>query len=238
MIYRKMVILLAVMGLIASSAMAEGIYTGEEGIAGISDMLSGWSDEDPGVASSGQESVLSNVEDVEAIYAFTMEGVDYVFPCPMSEFLNNGWSYAGWAKDAGASLDAMTYSSAILTNEAGKRLTVEIMNPTEASVPVADAQLMSVTVKANDTPPVFATAHGVSLGTAYADVMQIYGDGCTEYGMSDGGKTCKYSFYQLLSASPSYIGEPLTQRSGEDELSVLADANGVITSIYMKHAKF
>jgi len=218
--------------------MAEGIYTGEEGVAGISDMLSGWFDEDSSTASSEQGLVLSSLEDVEVIYAFTLEGVDYVFPCAMSEFLNNGWNYAGWAKDAGASLDAMTYSSAILTNAAGKRLTVEIMNPTEAAVSVADAQLMSVTVKANDTPPVFETAHGVFLGAAYADVMQIYGDGCTEYGMSDGGKTCKYSFYQLLSASPSYIGEPLTQRSGEDELSVIADANGVITSIYMKHAKF
>lgn len=234
----KAMIWLVVLALLASSAMAEGIYTGEEGIAGISDMLSGWFDEDSSAASSGQGLVFSSVKDVEAVYSFVLEGVKYVFPCLMSEFLNNGWSYVGWAQDAGASLDAMTYSSAILTNAAGKRLTVDIMNPTESAVSVADARLMSVTVKANDAPPAFATAHGVSLGAAYSDVMKVYGDRCTEYGMSDGGKTCKYSFYQLLNASPSYIGEPLTQSSGEDELSVIADANGVITSIYMMHAKF
>ena len=235
---QMMAALLAAVLLLAPAAMASSIYTGEEGVAGISDMLSGWFEDDNSAASAAQGSGLTSVADVERIYSFTLEGRTYTFPCPMADFLNNGWHYAGWAADAGASLDAMTYSSAILTNDAGKRLSVDIMNPTQSAVAVADARLMSITVRANDTPPAFATANGLSLGMAGSDVAGLYGAGYREMGMSDGGVTYKYSLYQLLNDSANSIGEPLTQQSGEDELSVIADANGAITSIYMMHAKF
>ncbi len=96
---------------------------------------------------------------------------------------------------------------------------------------------MSITIKANDTPPAFSTANGLSLGASYSSAVDLYGEGYQKYSMSDGGMQCKYSFYQVLNNSPSYIGEPLTQQSGEDELTVISDANGVITSIYMMHGK-
>jgi len=55
---------------------------------------------------------------------------------------------------------------------------------------------------------------------------------------TDGGKTCRYNFYRIMNNTPSYIGEPLTQSSAEDELSVISNANGVIASIYMMYAAF
>ena len=210
------------------AALGEGINTGD--FDEVYDMLDTWFEDEPAAE--------EEKTDVDAIYAFTLDGASYAFPCPMNALLNNGWNYAGWAADEGAALEAMTYANALLVNAAQERLTVEIMNPGEVEIPVEEALLMSVQVSANDTPPAFATAAGLSLGMDYAAVAEIYGEGGRENPMAEGGMNCRYSFYQLLNETPSSIAEPLTQGSGEDELSVTSDTDGAIISIYMKHAKF
>ena len=227
-------LLLAMMTLLLAVPASAGIYTGDT--SAFSDMLGSWFDDDSSSSQSG--AAVQSVSDVEAIYTFTLDGVGYTFPCPMSDLLNNGWAFAGWAGDPGASLDAMTYSSALLKNANGQRITVEIMNPTQSAVTVANARLLSIEVRSNDTPPAFSTGAGLKLGDGIASVPTLYGEGYTEYGMSDGGKQYKYTFYRLLTSEGSSIGEPLTQESWEDQLTVISGSDGNVTSVTMMHARF
>ena len=73
------------------AALGEGINTGD--FDEVYDMLDTWFEDEPAAE--------EEKTDVDAIYAFTLDGASYAFPCPMNALLNNGWNYAGWAADEG-----------------------------------------------------------------------------------------------------------------------------------------
>lgn len=226
-----LVLMLVVMAMPASAA----IYTGDPDA--ITSMLDSWFEEEETVEETPEYNVKS-IEDVEAMYSFTLEGKKYTFPCPIEELLDNGWSFVGWAENPEAELEAMTYTSTGMTNAAGQYISVEIMNPTQSTVAANKTRILSITVRQQDNPPTFATGLGLKIGDPMSGVPALYGEGYREYDVTDGGKDYIYNFYMLLNSTPYSIEKPLTQESGDDKLEVLSGADGKVHTIMMMHAKF
>jgi hypothetical protein len=125
-----------------------------------------------------EATVLSDGE-IDQVYTFTLEGVQYSLPCDASQF-----TAAGWNSDTSLIVEAGTYSSAsspmtiCLGSDTDKVIELQFVNQTGADANWTECTVVGITVSSSDVSPNmvnFATSKGIELGDSFAEVQEAYG---------------------------------------------------------------
>lgn len=126
-----------------------------------------------GTAAMAATLEVDSLEDIYNAYRFTLDGIEYQMPAPVSQFIENGWTL-DVRYDAKA-LDAMTYSSygnSLTKGDAS--IDVELLNATDEALPLEECLVSQMTIW-NTLPVDFILAPGIQNGSSLQDVLDACG---------------------------------------------------------------
>ena len=116
---------------------------------------------------------LTTANDVLAQYTFTLEGIDYQLPTPLTALYENGWSHTspgGTTDDR--RLDPNTYGSGTLY-KGEESLSASFCNATDEERPIAECVLVEMTVDRNSSFD-FSMGNGLMIGSDVKQLAEVY----------------------------------------------------------------
>lgn len=171
---------------------------------------------------------VNSLEELQAQYAFTLDGVEYRMPVPLPDMHENGWGHTS----PGGTTDIRTFEPN--TYGVGKLYNGEnyiegsFCNATDRSLPVGECELVEISIDEN-TAFDFALGNGLAIGTDAKQVVEAFGLTEEEAAKLEGESFLRVVFDYgetsmkvVGSASPSenciYIA--FTQPFGEDGAAI------------------
>lgn len=131
-------------------------------------------------AKSDVWSGVSSIEDVEAVYHFTLDGAEYALPCQISDFTGNGWeARANLEQEMIPGMTCMSCRFEKQIGEEDEQVTLYLLNGGGDAMKADACRVTGIGVDSyglNDGS-LFKTAHGVQLGDSMEDAYAIYGAG-------------------------------------------------------------
>lgn len=136
-----------------------------------------------------------------------INGAVYTIPCPLTDFLENGWMLSDENTDAqleaaGASYSKIPRLDITLTRESGQELSLIVFNDSEETIPIEDGTvgcLYAFNGNYDFSGDEFQLPGGLKIGwSTREDVINQYGEPSTSYGSSDisyevkGSESTKY----------------------------------------------
>lgn len=173
-------------------------------------------------------------EAIAAEYAFTLEGVDYALPMPVSELIAAGWE----SRYADSELAGKSYTGSIIFKKGDASVNFTVLNAADYVRPFRECTVVGVSVDADNTAEL-VTAGGLRRGMAFADVFDMLGimveteeDG--DILLTVGEETERRAAqsngfdveYRLAGENANYLKKVLTSFYGENKISLLTAAGG------------
>lgn len=254
---KKRLVMILAAGLLAVSmtACGGGKTSGTDAPKQDSQETDPGSDGAQEAADTAEEKTITSIEEIEEQYRFVLDGQEYqLMSSRLSDLLNNGWAYNGVDTGLvasvgdemvevpeGTQLESFTYLDMDMKKDDAV-ISIRVINVEDASRPIEECEIASITVTEEDMPLFFQTGAGVSLGDTLSDAKAAYGQ--YDYGFSENDTTVDYDFY---SSYENYVNGGSTlgdihidaldeQSLAEDELRFQSDeGSDVINYISMEY---
>ena len=204
---------------------------------------------------TAEEKTITSVEEIEEQYRFVLDGQEYqLMSSRLSDLLNNGWTYNGVDTGLvasvgdelvevpeGTQLESFTYLDMDMKKDDAV-ISIRVINVEDASRPIEECEIASITVTEENMPLFFQTGAGVSLGDTLSDAKAAYGE--YDYGFSENDTTVDYDFYGSYenyvnggsTLGDIHIDDLDEQSLAEDKLRFQSDeGSDVINYIFMEY---
>ncbi len=116
--------------------------------------------------------VLSTSEELDD-FSFTLEGVDYTFPCKVEKLLSEGWNVNSYNRTAETLIGGKSYDT-ITVSQGKKTVEIYVYNDSGNSVMVKDCHLGGIKCK-NGSNAELTIANGISTKSTVKEILEAFG---------------------------------------------------------------
>lgn len=119
-----------------------------------------------------QDIEVTDLNEVNPYYAFTLDGAQYQLPCRIADLKQNGWEFNYHADTD--TMSGMTYMATDMV-KGDASISIEPWNPNGGVITMGDAMVASISVDTNSQVD-FTTFDGLCIGSIKDDIVKLRGD--------------------------------------------------------------
>ncbi len=148
---------------------------------------------------------VASQDDIESLYAFTLEGTEYTLPFSAEDLRANGWDFY-YSTDATEKIPGMTVQGCWMVKDSSeeKMIIVTFLNATGNAMEMQNARVAGIDVE-SDAAVEFALESGLKIGSTAEEVEAVYG--------APESDSYEYEFSELLREKGTDLQESMRDMS-------------------------